>query len=137
MTITLHKAIAGLAAAGSLTLAGAAPALAGTGPVNAPTAVTGTFYCTDTASGDFVASGNYVINAGKANVQTWESGILTFTLGLTGTGVFIQTGQQLGTPSPVFKGSATLADPGPLKCSIESPPGTPIGTVWGKIVTTG
>jgi hypothetical protein len=136
MTITLRKAVAGLAAAGSMTLAGAAPALAGNGPVNAPTAVTGTFVCfnsSDTAAPP-VASGTYVINAGKAKVQTWESAKLTFDSG--GTGVFIQTASALGTPT-VFKGSATPADPGPLQCSVYSPPGTPIGTVWGKIVTTG
>jgi hypothetical protein len=132
MTITLRKAIAGLLAAGSLTLAGAAPALAGTGPVNAPTAVTGTFSCTDAASGNPVASGTYVINAGHSSVQTWEAAILTFDSG--GTGVFISTAQAIGTPTPVVKGSATL---GPLQCSIQSPPGTAIGTVWGKIVITG
>jgi len=130
MTITLRKAIAGLAAAGSLTLAGAAPAFAGTGPVNAPTAVTGSFVCTNQNGAS--VSGNYVINAGNSNVQTWEAAILTFDSG--GTGVFIQTAQAIGTPTPVFKGSHT---PGPWQCSIQSPPGTPIGTVWGKIVTTG
>jgi hypothetical protein len=136
MTVTLRKAVAGLAAAGSLTLAAAAPALAATGPVNPPT-VTGTFVCNDTASGKYVASGTYVINVGNSKAaQTWEAAHLTFTSGLTGTGVFIQTASALGTP-PEFKGSATPADPGPLQCLIQSPPGTPIGTVWGRIVTTG
>jgi hypothetical protein len=132
MTTTLRQAIAGLVAAGALTLAGAAPALAGTGPVNAPTAVTGTFVCTNAANGTYVASGTYVINAGHANVQTWDAAILTFDSG--GTGVFIQNAQAIVTPTPVTKGSAT---PGPLQCSIQSPPGTAIGTVWGKIVITG
>ena len=129
MTITLRKAIVGLAAAVSLTLAGAAPALAGTGPVNAPTAVTGTFACTDLASGA-VTNGTYVINAGNAQVQTWEAAHLTLDSGATG--VFISTAQTIDTPTPVVKGSATL---GPEQCSISFPGGA--GTVWGKIVITG
>lgn len=142
MTITLPKPIAGLVAAGSLILAGAAPALAGTGPVNAPTAVTGSFVCNNAASGTDVARGTYVINTGHANVQTWDAAHLTFDLGGTfdpgGTGVFIQNAQAFpasDTPT-VVKGSAT---PGPWQCSIQSPPDTPpaIGTVWGNIVTTG
>jgi hypothetical protein len=130
MTITPRKAIAGLVAAGSLTLAGAAPALAGTGPVNAPTAVTGTFSCADAASGNPGPSGSYVINAGHANVQTWEAAILTFDSG--GTGVFVSTAQAIDTPTPVVKGSHT---PGPWQCSISFPGGA--GTVWGEIVITG
>jgi hypothetical protein len=134
MTITLRKAIVGLAAAVSLTLAGAAPALASTGPGNAPTAVTGTFGCTNGWGG------TYVINAGNSNVQTWDAAILTFTSGRTGTGVFIQTASALSVngipqnPPPVFKGTERL---GPVQCSIQTTDGTVTGTVWGKIVTTG
>jgi hypothetical protein len=73
-----------LAAVGSLALAGAAPALAGTGPVNAANAGIGTFACDNDA-----ITGTYVFNAGKSNVQTWNAVHLTFTSGLSGTGVFI------------------------------------------------
>jgi hypothetical protein len=41
MTITLRKAIAGLVAAGALTLAGAVPAVAGEGPTGPGTALCG------------------------------------------------------------------------------------------------
>jgi hypothetical protein len=134
MTITLRRAIVGLAAAGSLTLACAAPAFAGAGPMNAPTAFKGVFDCTNldggTPSG---VTGNYVVNAGNSSQQTWNPGfVLSFTTGLTGRAVFIQNAQAFSaadTPT-VVKGSAT---PGPWQCSLYSPteaPGNLIGTVW-------
>jgi hypothetical protein len=51
MTITLRKAVAGLAAAGALTLAGASPAFAGTGPTGPGTAICGP------SNGSFNAAG--------------------------------------------------------------------------------
>jgi hypothetical protein len=51
MTITLRKAVVGLAAAGALTLAGAAPAFAGFGPTGPGTALCGP------SNGSFNAAG--------------------------------------------------------------------------------
>ena len=93
--------------------------------------MTGTFSCADAASGNPGPSGSYVINAGHANVQTWEAAILTFDSG--GTGVFIQTASALGTPT-VFKGSRPV---GPVTCQIKSEDGTLNGQVTGRTVTAG
>jgi hypothetical protein len=117
-----------LAAVGAVTLAGAAPALAGTGPANAPTAGTGTFSCNSGA-----IHGTYVFNAGKSQVQTWNAVHLTFTSGLSGTGVFIWSASAL-SGTTVTKGSHST---GPVECSVASSDGTVTGTVWGRIVVNG
>lgn len=131
MTITLRKAVAGLAAACALTVAGVAPALAS--PVNAPTSLTGSFF--GCSNGD---SGTFVVNSGNTHAPvTWNAAHLTFSSG--GTGLFIPTAEALsvnGNAEPaVTKGSA----PGSVTCSISaSAPGfTLTGTVTGNVVTTG
>jgi hypothetical protein len=131
MTITLRKAVAGLAATCALTLAGAAPALAG--PGNAPTSLTGSFF--GCSNGD---SGTFVTNSGNSHAPTtWNAAHLTFSSG--GTGVFIPTSEALsvnGSPEPpVTKGSTS----GSVTCSIFASANgfTLTGTVTGNIVTTG
>lgn len=131
MTITLRKAAAGLAAACTLTLASAAPALAS--PVNAPTSLTGSFF--GCSNGD---SGTFVTNSGNSHAPTtWNAVNLTFSSG--GPGVFIPTSEALsvnGSPEPpVSKGSTS----GSVTCSISASEDgfTLTGTVTGNIVTTG
>ena len=127
MTIRLRQAVGGLVAAGALTLAGAAPALAS--PVNAPTSLTGSFFAC--SNGD---SGTFVTNSGNTHAPTtWNSAHLTFSSG--GTGVFIPTSLALsvnGIPeTPVSKGSTQ----GSVTCSISAiaPGFTLTGTVTGNI----
>jgi hypothetical protein len=131
MTIRLRHAIGGLVAAGALTIAAVAPAMAS--PANAPTSLKGNFFnCSNHESGTFVT------NSGNTHaLTTWNSAHLTFSSG--GTGVFIPTALALsvnGIPeTPVSKGSAH----GSVTCSISATqPGFALtGTVTGNIVTTG